>query len=123
MRCKGCNSWVKLREDRNFDPANWIKHLRKCKQITGVEFKRISVPKPKNLEAVRTIPFIYFNSSDSPLLAQPSGVRSLTTFFQPGPPALRLGKKEPVSPSSKPFPEPGAHYITRNVHVVSHRMS
>ena len=121
MRCKGCNVWITLRGDRNFDPANWIVHLRKCRQITGVELKRVSVEKPKHLKAVCSISFILKTSSDyalAILLDQPPGVQSLTAFFQPSPPALRIPKKEETTPSPKPLPESGT-YITRNVDVVS----
>jgi len=54
VRCKGCNAWVALREDHNFDLAHWLLHLGKCKQITGVELKRISIAKPKHMKAVCT---------------------------------------------------------------------
>jgi len=52
------------------------------------------------------------------MLFQPSGVRPLTSFFQLGPPALRMGKNEKIAVSSTPFPESGPFYITQNVDVV-----
>ncbi|EMD33086.1 hypothetical protein CERSUDRAFT_28615, partial [Gelatoporia subvermispora B] len=43
VRCGGCDKWISLRENREYELANWQKHKTTCAAITGVVKKRILV--------------------------------------------------------------------------------